>query len=542
MDSLYRYAHTLRHLKPWQVVGRLVALLRRWHAAWRVPEPPLELTVTGRAHTAFPAHDPWNTRPEVLEGRFTFLNKTAELGRPVDWQAESMSLLWRFNLHYFHCLYLLKPSEQMALCREWIAANPVGEGVGWHPYPTALRIVNWCRVGLTAPDCLRSLYQQAAYLHRNVETHIYGNHLLENARALVVAGCLLRGQGEADAWLKHGLSIYRRETSEQILSDGFHFERSPMYHALVLEGYLDVLNVLPKGSPDRPQLADAARAMTDALAGVTHPDGRIALFNDSTVEIAPSPAKLLKYADGVLDYAPQPTLDLKEAGYHMYSSEKAWLMLDAGPGGPEYLMAHAHADIFSYELSLGGYRFIVDTGVYGYGSDDMRDYVRGTAAHNTVEVDGTDQIECWDRFRVARRAAPHSVVWTSRPHGVEFEGIYSGYEALIGNDIQHTRRLVLDEAARTITFEDKVEGTGSHQIASRIHLHPEVAVRNEAGTWMLSRDGVTCTLVTDGPQVQRVSGWYCPRFGVRKKNDVFVLRHDGALPTRMRYRLRYEEA
>ena len=39
-----------------------------------------------------------------------------------------MPLLWRFNLHYFDYLHLLASHEQVALCREWAADNPVGEG------------------------------------------------------------------------------------------------------------------------------------------------------------------------------------------------------------------------------------------------------------------------------------------------------------------------------------------------------------------------------------------------------------------------------
>jgi hypothetical protein len=36
----------------------------------------------------------------------------------------------------------------------------------------------------------------------------------------------------------------------------------------------------------------------------------------------------------------------------------------------------------------------------------MRPYVRATAAHNTVRINGADQSEMWKEFRVARRAYP----------------------------------------------------------------------------------------------------------------------------------------
>jgi uncharacterized heparinase superfamily protein len=475
----------------------------------------------------------------VLRGRFTFLNKTINLERPVDWQAASMPLLWRFNLHYFHYLSLLNAKEQTALCREWVAANPVGQGVGWHPYPTSLRLVNWCRAGVEAPDVLESLYCQAAWLYRNLETHVYGNHLLENARALVLAGMYLRNQGEAERWLAKGLSLYHHETDEQILSDGFHFERTPMYHALMLEGYLDVVNVLPESHSARQALVQATNDMADALAAVVHPDGEIALLNDATLEIAKSPATLFDYAARVTGHHADPPSALPEAGYYRYGDRDMWCIIDAGPAGPEYLMAHAHADVFSYELSLGDKRFIVDTGVYEYPSGAMRQYVRGTAAHNTLQIDGTDQIECWDSFRVARRTAPYEVEWEQTESGVQFAGLFAGYAKLLGDGLTHERRITIDATGRSMSVEDLVTGRGVHRLESRVHLHPDVQVQQTTRGIQLTRDGVMCGVEADDVPIQVEDGWYCPRFGVREHNTVLVLRWKGTLPGRIIYCLQY---
>ena len=539
MMGLGRLAHTLGHAKPWQVVGRPVAPFRRWKAVQSIPSTPEDLAPRWMPRSAFPVHDPWNKRSEILNGRFCFLSEAATLGRPVDWAAASMPLLWQFNLHYFHYLDLLEPREKVALCREWIRGNPVGKGVGWHPYPTALRIVNWCRAELKASDILESLYQQAAYLSRNLETHVYGNHLLENARALVLAGCYLQGQGEADAWLERGLDIYRGQTPEQILSDGFHFERSPMYHALMLEGYLDVLNVLPDGHPDSDWLERTAKEMADALEGMTHPDGQLALFNDSTFEIAPSPDQLFDYTSRVLQYEPQPRRQYPEAGYYVYEDEHAWLMMDAGPGGPSYLMAHAHADIFSFELSLFGERFVVDSGVYEYPAGPMRQYVRSTAAHNTVSVDGLDQIECWDSFRVARRSVPHDVQWEEAEGYVRFKGAYGGFSQLAGDGIEHRRHMDINSRARSITARDVVTGGGEHRVESYIHLHPEVDVTPVEGSVLLQRSGKECSIEFGQVHWRLEQGWYCPRFGERHRNCVLVLGEKAWLPIEVSYQIQY---
>jgi len=504
-----------------------------------MPASPSSLQPTGSVPPKGADHDPWNARADVLEGDFSFLNEEVSLGRPIDWTAAEQSLLWRFNLHYFDYLHLLEARDQVMLCREWIAANPVGEGVGWHPYPTSLRLVNWCRAELTASDVLESLYRQAAYLSRTVETHVYGNHLLENARALILAGWYLQGQGEADRWIEQGLSIYRDELEEQILSDGFHFERSPMYHALVLEGVLDVLNVLPDDRAAPPNLRVAAQAMAGALAGVTHPDGTLALFNDATHEIALPPERLLQYARDVLGCAPSPRSAFSEAGYYVLNAEDLWMMIDGGPAGPEYLMAHAHADIFSYELSLFGKRFVVDSGVYQYAAGPMRDYVRSTAAHNTVQVDGLDQIECWDAFRVARRDAPKDISWRETETGRVFEGRFDGYQVRLGDALSHYRRIEVNTEARWVHISDRVRGRGDHSVETRIHFHPKADVQRQGRCVHVGRGGNRGRIEVEHGTLRWEEGWHCPRFGVRHRVCVLVIEADTSLPAHLSYRIRY---
>ena len=80
-------------------------------------------------------------------------------------------------------------------------------------------------------------------LEKRIESHLLGNHLFANAKALVFAGTYFSG-AEADRWLNRGISILEREIPEQILLDGGHFELSTMYHALIFEDLLDLCNLL----------------------------------------------------------------------------------------------------------------------------------------------------------------------------------------------------------------------------------------------------------------------------------------------------------
>ena len=534
---------TARYKTPRALAHRLlVGLRRRLGFPRKVSLPAVPSGLHGRLdpRVPFPHHDPWNRREALLERRFCFLRQARSLGDPVDWQAPGTPLLWRYWLHYFQYLHLLRPEEQVALCRDWVAANPTGQGVGWHAYPTSLRVLHWCQAGVEELSLLASLYRQAAYLHRNLETYIGGNHLLENARALAVAGCFFDGQGEAPAWLSRGLALFRTQTPIQILPDGGHYERSPMYHALALEGYLDLLNLLPEAHPDRALLLDAARRMFDFLVSMTHPDGSLlALFNDATREIALPTPELVRYAREVTGYEPEVRHAFAQTGYFIHDGPSVRLIIDGGSVSPDDVTGHAHADIFSFELSLGGLPMVVDSGVYEYAPGAMRDYVRGTPAHSTVCVDGVDQAECWHSFQLARRYPPRDVSFRRDGPISTFDGRFDGYARLIGDGIVHRRQVVADATRREIRVRDTVTGRGVHTVASRLQLHPEVAVSRQPGRVVLKRGEVTGTVEVAEQGVTIEEGWYCPEFGRRMRRDVVVITHDRELPVRSEYLIRY---
>ena len=120
---------------------------------------------------------------------------------------------------------------------------------------------------------------QVRWLAQRLEWHLLGNHLFANAKALVFAGLLFDG-AEADRWLTKGLSIVHRELPEQVLPDGGNFELSPMYHSIILEDLLDLINVA-RAYPDPTMAAsvdrwrETAGRMLSWLSALCHPDHEI---------------------------------------------------------------------------------------------------------------------------------------------------------------------------------------------------------------------------------------------------------------------------
>ncbi len=532
---LSKYYHTLRYLRLSQTLGRVAYRLRSRFFPTRLGRAPSHL-VNHLSSRSFCIHHPWNDSASLEQGRFTFLNRTATLGFPPDWEASELPLLWRFNLHYFEYLALLSPQLRLELCRNWTARCPFGHPLAWHPYPISLRVTNWIKAGVLEDEVLlESLYQQIYFLRRNLETFILGNHLLENIKALLMGWYIFRGQGESDEWRDVGLRLLRREIPEQVLSDGGYFERSPMYHALVLEGLLDLVNLAPELLEEEPWLLQYLRLMVDFAGSLHHPDGSLVLFNDATQEVALTPNQLASYSKQVLGYEPSLTSAFPESGFFVTRSEPFYLVVDGGPIGPDYLPGHAHADIFSYELSVLGQKVVVDTGVFEYAAGKMRDLVRSTAAHNTVTVDGVDQAECWSSFRVARRFPPEAVQFQETSEGSIFRGRFSGYRHLIGDDIVHQREIQTESGK--VVVRDVVSGHGRHQVESRIHLHPNVRASHQDDHHIeLVWDGGSVTLAASTPILME-DAVYCPRFGERYDCRVAILRVNRELPTATDYRI-----
>jgi uncharacterized heparinase superfamily protein len=230
-----------------------------------------------------------------------------------------------------------------------------------------------------------------------------------------------------------------------------------------------------------------------------------------------------------------------ETGYSIHEGVDVYLIIDGGAISPDYLPSHAHADIFSYELSIMDKPFIVDAGVFEYETGEMREYVRSTRAHNTVCVDGKDQAECWGSFRVGRRYPPYDVRFTKTGSRSQFQGSFDGYAKLIGDQIIHHRSITCDEERREIVVQDLIEGRGEHLLESCIHIHPDVELTSEGNRVFLKRDAVQCVIEVEEQDVRIEDSWYCPEFGLKKKNKMLVLGGKLTLPIKLSYKIDFSQ-
>ncbi len=333
---------------------------------------------------------------------FTFLNQPVLFSGPIDWNYAANGRLWTYNLNYFDYLNqpTLTPTEGMRLIRDFMDQTARLKD-GLEPYPTSLRLVNWVqfvsRHRIQNKSLNAHLFAQTALLRRRFEYHLAGNHLLENGFALLIGSLYFRNRG----WFRMAARQVYAQLTRQILPDGGHDERSPMYHQILLDRLLIVLTALRTddwhNAPAFVQFLDqTAGRMRAWLDAITFANGDVPMVNDATHTGKPSWRE--RSPVGAV-----PGL-LTATGYRMFRRDGYELFADVGSVGSNQQPGHAHADTFSFVLYVNNQPVVVDSGTSTYEPGPRRAWDRSTAAHNTVEVGGQNSSEVWAGFRVGRRA------------------------------------------------------------------------------------------------------------------------------------------
>jgi len=487
------YINTLKYLKPAQILAHITKKLphkqksSRTYIFFDIPTISIkglddDTGYLGRFDIS-----------AILHNEIRLLHEThkVDLG---NWSVEGNPRhLWLFNLQYMEYLvpmaakYLDTGNEEIlnkifGIMESWIDCHREMEGDAWQSYTISLRIPNWFIVmdmlweefgrkeGLQK-KIADSIYRQYGYLKTHQETHLLGNHYFENLKCLLLCSLCFHEKADKEEYKKMLLGQCR----EQILPDGMHFERSFMYHKIILEDILRLIAAMDGSSEDAPFLQELFRVAGRMLcveASFEVGINRTLLFNDAGDNVSKYAGALIKFGRKLEIQMPgkKDEVKLPYAGYYLYrrtfkdsaGEEHTWQMvIDCGEIGPSYNPGHGHCDCLSYEVFIDEEPLIVNSGTYQY-QDKLRGYFRSTEAHNAFTIDGMEQSQCWDEHRVAKRIKNISAtVETDR-----FEGGYTDYKG------QKARRLVeIKENAVTVA-DCCMDKANSHTIESFIHVAP----------------------------------------------------------------------
>ncbi len=407
---------------------------------------------------------------------FKFINIKHKFENDVDWNIKDYDKLWNINLNYFDYLNQknISKSEGVELILEFCNKYQLIKD-GLESYPTSLRIINWIKFiskhKIYNHNILKIIRLDSERLYYNLEYHLLGNHILENAFGIWFSAHLF----DDPKYFTLGQKLLRRELNEQILDDGGHFELSPMYHQIILIRILDCVNLsemnVSKFNNNFSEfLREKASLMNSWLTKITYNDGRIPLVNDSAYGVYPNSLEIRQYCESLnikgID------VRLLDSGYRLIKSEKYELLIDVGKIVASYIPGHTHADTFNYELKINNEPVIVDTGTSCYDNSKFRIKERSTSSHNTVSVNGLNSSDVWKIFRVGKRA--NVQILKESTNLIEAE--HDGYKSI---NVKHVRKWQWER--NKITINDKLSCSTENAVAY-MHFHPDVNFKIKRNT------------------------------------------------------------
>jgi len=400
------------------------------------------------------------------ENSFTFLNIPHSFSDKINWNINQFGKLWTYNLNYFDFLNQENISKEtgLQLIQDFIKNDALLKD-GKEPYPISLRGINWVKFlsnnQVKDEFINNTLYFHYCILFKNLEYHLLGNHLLENAFSLLFGGYYFQDE----KLYNKSKNLLISELNEQVLKDGAHFELSPMYHQIILLRLLDSIQLIKLNSEWKkddlfPFLEAKASLMISWLCNITYKNGDIPMVNDATFNIAPNSKKILTYAKHL--GINSQDIPLSDSGYRKINSNNYELLIDVGNVGPSYQPGHAHSDTFNFELMKRGIPIFVDTGISTYEKNVNRQEQRSTESHNTVKIGSKEQTQVWGGFRVAKRAKITHLI--EKPNLIK-----ASHDGYLSNGYKHTRSFLWGE--KYLILSDEINRSTNNKAKAYFHLH-----------------------------------------------------------------------
>lgn len=435
---------------------------------------------------------------------------------------------------------------------DWQRKNPYPLGVNWtSTLEVAFRTLAWMWAAFllegTPADSAdfqqrlaREVERAGWYIDRYLSTYFSPNtHLLGEAVALFILAARYPGLKQAKRWRTSAWTVIDEACSRQVRADGFYFEQSTYYHVYALDFFLQARLIASRnGIPIPNLLEDTIARMGTAILSLAQGsalprygdddggrlfDGRrnsaaemldplstlAVLYRDPALKstagtlreetlwlLGPSSESVF---DSIVPTRQPPRSNaLKESGfYSLVSGEDppAQLVVDAGEHG-SLSAGHGHADALSIQLAWQGRLWLTDPGTCWYlGPDSRRNKFRGTAAHNTVTVDGLDQAEPRTPFSWGPLPKTEVVDWIAGNGFDLFHGRHSGYTRL-PRPVTHAR-WVVRAGPRLWLVRDILDGQGVHEIGIHWHFPPDLTAALQNGLVVATDGSHTLTLIPE---------------------------------------------
>ncbi len=450
----------------------------------------------------------------------------------------------------------------------WIVANPVNCGPNYRcSQEISLRILNWCfvlffyRDADTLTEDRWKSYQNAIYwqLH-HIYAHIdfsriavRNNHAITETAILYLSSYLFPFIPESHKWAVKGKKWLEAEIAYQIYKDGTFLQFSMNYHRVIIQVLTLIISLVKQNG--------------DCLSGQFYDRAYRALnFLFQCQELTTGQVPNYGANDGALffpltdsdyrDYRPQlNSLHLLLTGETLYQGAGLWtedadwwgisslrdqsLRFDPlyqRPGvqaftqGGYYLIRDgrtltflrcgrhkdrpSQADNLHLDLWIGDKNVMRDAGSYKYNADaDTLRYFMGTASHNTVMVQGADQMLKGARFIWYYWTQSEEAILEETEDNYIFKGVIRSF-GHIDPSLRHERIVTKKKGSCHWIITDKIIRHSADDIEwvqiwnPAPEVLPEIMARDEKGVI--------------APEYGR--GWFSPYYGIREETRTILFR------------------
>jgi asparagine synthase (glutamine-hydrolysing) len=489
--------------------------------------------------------NPWSGRSLPADRHWTGIGDFDDGDIKAVWEPSRFGFAYALVRAYARTGDEAHPETFWRLLESWRAANPPQLGPNWKcGQEVGLRVMAWCfalvgflRARATTPERGAGLAQMVAVSGQRIERNLAyalsqrNNHGVTEGLGLWTVGALFPEFRDARRWEAKGRRVLESLGRDLIDDDGAFAQHSLNYQRVALQAYLWAVRLGDRHGRTfsdalRRRLARAADLVYQLQDGPSgsvpnygHNDGAliVPLNNCDARDYRPvlQAARYLEtgtrlYGEGPWDEdlywlfgpealtapaAPAPRGDLRAAtgGYYTLRGRDGFAFTRCA----RFRHRPAQADLLHVDVWWRGLNVALDPGTYSYNAPAPWDNgLAQTACHNTVTVDGLDQMDRAGRFlwlpwargvvRRHHRSAGGSLAY--------WEGGHDGYRRL-RHPATHRRAVVQLGDEHWLVLDDLTSRSGHDY---RLHwLLPDWPyVQSEA------------TLVLDSP-----AGPYGVRFG-----------------------------
>ncbi len=358
------------------------------------------------------------------------------------------------------------------------------------------------------------------------------NHGFNEGAALLVLADNFPTMPGAAGWRTLAISRLEQMLTNTIDPDGVEVENSPFYHVYVLGLVYQIAQWAAQYEPAlAPSYTAAANKMLTYAADVTQPNGYLPMLGATATTYMPAQDPVvygaMAAANPEFDFAftrgakgtppPDGTVLFGTSGLFLMRSplgpvsnlpNQTFVTFNSGT----YRTSHSDLDAMGMTMYSNGTTLLPTSGLYTYTEEPYLEYFHGTRSHNTVVVDGKDQVA--GSAVAGSHGSSGGSTWAS---GVS--GLYAG--------VTHHRSIVVLRQGLTLVMDD-LAGTSTHSYAQTWHMAPGSNVRtsgpdtyvtNSAGQQTLTirqADAGGLSVANLFGATSPIQGWYSNGYGFKQ--------------------------